>query len=90
MFHRKKEHIVVIITAGARSYMEKVPESPGRIRRSPDYYRDIEFTLDSRESLEPYRRHFIYHYLETLHRADDLPAFILTAEKLVITVTKEK
>lgn len=90
MFKKKKENIVVTITSHNRSYVEKVSESLSRIHRSPDYYRDIHFTLDSPESIEQYRQHFVYHYLEILHREGDLPHFILKAEKLEITVKKEK
>jgi hypothetical protein len=90
VFRKKKENIVVTITANNRSFVEKVEESRNRISRSPDYYEDIHFVLDSKESVEHYRRHFVYQYLQSLSKTGDLPPFVLRAEKLEITVKKEK
>jgi len=90
VFRKKKENIVVTITAHNKSFVERVPENTSRINRSPDYYRDVHFVLDSKESMECYRQHFVYRYLEVLSKEGDVPHFILTAEKLEISVRKEK
>jgi hypothetical protein len=82
--------IVITITAGNKSYIERIPDRDTRVNRDPEYYRDIHFILKNRRSVEKYREHFIYQYLESMGRSGDAPAFIVRARKVEVTVRREK
>lgn len=80
--------LVITLTAGSKSLVERIPEEHTRINMDPDFYRDVDFTLDSRMTLERYRDHFIYGYLEDLYRGGTLPTTFLTATSLQVTVKR--
>ncbi|MHB9154239.1 MAG: hypothetical protein ACYC5N_00935 [Endomicrobiales bacterium] len=89
---KKKQNTMLVITISAKNktFIERIPESETRIHRDPDFYRDIRFTFDSKQSLEQYRNHFIYGYLETLGKTGELPSSLLSAGALEITVSRQK
>jgi len=82
--------VVITITVGNKTYIERIPDRQTRVRREPEAYRDIHFLFKSAESLEQYKDHFIYSYLKFANEHCALPDFILQADSMDITVRHEK
>ena len=80
--------LLITLSTGHKSLMERIPEEQTRIRIDPDFYREIDFTFDSPQALERYRDHFIYGYLEDLYKSGSLPPSFLTAPAVQVKVQR--
>jgi hypothetical protein len=81
--------IVITLTAGNKSLVERIPDNETRINIDPSYYRDVSFVLDSRSMLDRYRDHFICGHLEALYREGNLPHFLTKAPAIEVDFRHE-
>jgi hypothetical protein len=81
--------IIITVSANNKSFTERIPDRHTRIKVDPSFYRPVQFVLDSRETLDRYKDHFIYGYLEAAYQNNELPNSLIKAEALAIVVIHE-